>query len=192
MLLWDLTVFRHAGEYLSQVAARLKTGQRVERHILARIVKGLNRIFTGMLVSDDQRLLLATSLAPSQGRVSRLFIDEVSAEQRLGESIEIVMHEGDLVPVLQVTLSPENRCGMPLHLTRYEFLIRVADGALPGSFSRECYEDLLAFKSQVLKAAGKRLADNAGTVPRDDLAFFLLQLESTGRAVPRRLELRKI
>ena len=145
-----------------------------------------------MLVSDDQRLLLATSLAPSQGRVSRLFIDEVSAEQRLGESIEIVMHEGDLVPVLQVTLSPENRCGMPLHLTRYEFLIRVADGALPGSFSRECYEDLLAFKSQVLKAAGKRLADNAGTVPRDDLAFFLLQLESTGRAVPRRLELRKI
>ena len=39
MLLWDLTVFRHAGEYLSQVAARLKTGQRVERHILARIVK---------------------------------------------------------------------------------------------------------------------------------------------------------
>ena len=95
------------------------------------------------------------------------------------------------MPVLEVTLSAENRCSMPLHLTRYEFLIRVAEGALPGSFSRECYEDLLAFKSQLLKAAGKRLEDNAGTASRDDLAFSLLQLESTGRAVPRRLELRK-
>ncbi len=191
MLLWDLTVFRHAGEYLSQVAGRLKAGQRVERQILARIVRGLNRIFTGMLVSDDQRLLLASSLAPSQGRVSRLFVDEISAERRLGESIDIVMREGDPVPVLEVTLSAENRCGMPLHLTRYEFLIRVAEGALPGSFSRECYEDLLAFKSQLLKAAGKRLADNSGIASRDDLAFSLLQLEGTGRAVPSRLELRK-
>ena len=190
MLLWDLTVFRHAGEYLGQLVTRLKAGQRVERQILARIVRGLNRIFTGMLVDDDQHLLLASSLAPSQGRVSRLFVDQISAEPRLGESIDIIMRESDPVPVLEVTLSAENRCGMPLHLTRYEFLIRVAEGALPGSFSRECYEDLLAFKSQLLKAARKRLEDNAGT-SRDDLAFSLLQLESTGRTVPRRLELRK-
>jgi hypothetical protein len=189
MRLWDLTVFQHAGEYLSQVADRLKAGQRVERQILARIVKGLNRIFTGMLISDDQRLLLARSLAPSQGRVSRLYVDEISAEPRLGESIDIVLRPGDPVPVLEVTLSPGNRCDMPLHLTRYEFLSRVADGALPGSFSRECYEDLLAFKSQLLKAAGKRAADIA---PNDDIAFSLLQLESAGRAIRRRLELRKI
>ena len=191
MSLWGLTVFQHAGEYLGQIAARLKDGQRVERQIVSRIVMGLNRIFTGMLVSDDQHLLLASSLAPSQGRVSRLFVDEISAERHLGESIDIVMHEDNPVPVLEVTLSAKNHCGIPLRLTRYEFLIRVADGALPSSFSRECYEDLLAFKSRLLKAAAKRLADNAETASRDDLAFSLLQLESTGRAVPRRLELRK-
>jgi hypothetical protein len=39
---------------------------------------------------------------------------------------------------------------------RYEFLSRVAKGALPGSFSRECYEDILAFKSQLLAALAKR------------------------------------
>src|SRR5262249_15469974 len=139
------------------------------------------------LISDDQRLLLARSLAPSQGRVSRLYVDEVSAEPRLGESIEIVLREGDPVPVLEVTLGPGNHCDMPLHLTRYEFLTRVAEGALPGSFSRECYEDLLAFKSQLLKAAGKRAANN---FLHDDVAFTLLQLESAGRAIKRRLEVR--
>ena len=123
-----------------------------------------------MLVSDDQRLLLARSLAPSQGRVSRLFVDEISAEPRLGESIDITLHEGEPVPVLEVTLGAENRCNMPLHLTRYEFLIRVAEGALPGSFSRECYEDLLAFKSQLLKAAGK-LEEHDGT-PRPTISPF--------------------
>ncbi|MFG2078698.1 hypothetical protein [Nonomuraea maritima] len=191
MLLWDLTVFQHAGEYLNQIVNRLKTRQRVERQILAHIVKGLNRIFIGMLVSDDQRLLLANSFAPSQGRVSRLFVDEISAEPRLGERIDIVMHKDDPVPVLQVTLGPGNSCSMPLHITRYEFLTRVAKGALPGSFSRECYEDLLAFKSQLLKAAVKRSADSTEKTTGEELAFSLLQLESTGRTVPRRLELRK-
>jgi hypothetical protein len=191
MGMWDLTVFQHAGEYLSQVVAPLQAGQRVQRQVLVRIVRGLNRIFTGMLVSDDQHLLLASSLAPSQGRVSRLFVDQISTEPRLGESIDIGKHNGEPVPVLEVTLSPENRCSMLLHLTRYEFLVRVAEGALPGSFSRECYEDLLAFKSQLLKAAGRRQKEYAGAVSRDDLAFSFLQLESTGLAVPRRLEFRK-
>jgi hypothetical protein len=191
MRLWDLTVFRHAGEYLDEVIGRLRGDQPVPRQILARIVRGLNRIFTGMLVTEDQRLLLASGLAPSQGRVSRLFVDEISAEPRLGESIDIELSHGNSVPDLRVTLGPENHCSMPLHLTRYEFLTRVADGALPGSFSRECYEDLLAFKSQLLNAAARRLAQHHGTQRHEDLVFSFLQLESTGRAIRRKLELRR-
>lgn len=190
MLLWGLTVFQHAGEYLNQIVDRLRADLPVERHLLSRVVKGLNRIFTGMLVSDDQHLLMATSLAPSQGRVSRLFIDEISVQRRLGECIDIILPPGEHIPKLQVTLSAQNHCSMPLHLTRYEFLIRVAEGALPGSFSRECYEDLLAFKSQLLKATANRLAENAGPASHETLAFSLLQLES-GRAIPRRLALRR-
>ena len=46
-----------------------------------------------------------------------------------------------------------------LTLIRYEFLSRVAlEGALPASFSKECYEDLLAFKSQLVAAYMKRQA----------------------------------
>ncbi len=58
--------------------------------------------------------------------------------------------EDDVIPILRVALRAEEFIDFPLHLTRYEFLLRVADGALPSSFSKECNEDVLAFKSQVL------------------------------------------
>lgn len=192
MRLWELTVFRYAGEYLERVVSVLDAGRRVERPILSRLVRGLNRVFTGMLVSDDRDLLLATSLALSQGRVSRLLEERISVEPRLGERVEIVLDEGDGMPALEVTLSKEIRCLLPLHLTRYEFLSRVAEGALPSSFSKECYEDLLAFKSQLLSALADRRAGAGEEPERNALAFRLLELEEAGRATVRDLELREV
>ena len=71
-----------------------------------------------------------------------------------------------------------------LHLTRFEFLTRVAAGALPSSFSRECYEDVLAFKSRVMSAF---YALNAGQhpqlailMPGQDGAFVVRQLNLFG------------
>jgi hypothetical protein len=191
MRLWDLTVFRYAGEYLKRVIAVLEAGRHVERPILSRLVRGLNRIFTGMLVADDRDVLLATSLALSQGRVSRLLEDRISVEPRLGERIEIVLNDGDAFPVLEVQLSPDIRRILPLHLTRYEFLSRVAEGALPNSFSRECYEDLLSFKSQLLRGLDERRALAGEASERNTLGFRLLELEDAGRSAVRDLELRE-
>ena len=44
----------------------------MERPILARLVKGLNRVFVGMLVSSDRELLLATSISFSSSKVSQV------------------------------------------------------------------------------------------------------------------------
>jgi hypothetical protein len=63
--LWDLTVFRHAGEFLRDVVAPLHDNGRVARAILGRLVNGLNRIFTGMLVTTDRELLIAAGLSGS-------------------------------------------------------------------------------------------------------------------------------
>ena len=70
---------------------------------------------------------------------------------------------------------------LPLNLTRYEFLMRVSDGALPGNFSRECYEDILAFKSSLLTAA----TTDHDEEPDDhnDLVFRLLSLDASGNAM---------
>lgn len=186
--LWELTVFRFAGEYLERVVGRLAVEARIERPVLARIVRGLNRVFTGMLISSDRELILATSLAFSGGRVNRLVEERVSVEPRLGERVDIILRDG--VPTLEVSLTRDLRCWLPLHLTRYEFLNRVAEGVLPSSFSRECYEDMLAFKTLLLTKLAERRA--ASQEERPSLAFKLLEVDETGKPAVFDLEVRDV
>jgi hypothetical protein len=174
--LWELTVFQYAGEYLDRVVSVLESGGRVDRFILARLVRGLNRVFTGMLVGSDRELLLATSMAFSHARVSRLLDERLPVAPRRGERVEVLWDER--TPVLRVTLEQDIWCDLQLHLTRYEFLSRVAEGALPSSFSRECYEDMLAFKSKLLAATARRRA--ASGEESDGFSFELLSLDEHG------------
>lgn len=159
--LWDLTVFRYAGEYLSKVIRVLNPKSkvlptRVEKGILGRLVRGLNRVFVGMLVTSEHELYLGTSLRSTSAKVSRILEESISVTPKLGERVEIIWHRNG--PALRVTLSDEISRVFALNLVRYEFLSRVATGALPSSFSKECYEDVLSFKSQVLAALDERRA----------------------------------
>jgi hypothetical protein len=182
--LWRLTVFTTAGEYLEQVAGVLQSGGRVQRHIVNRLVNGLNRVFTGLLVTTNRDLLLATSLANSEARVSQLLEEKISVARRKDERIEISL-EGQL-PSLDVYFSDRNVVSLGLNLIRYEFLCRVADGALPGSFSRECYEDILSFKSALLSTLmNTRETDE----PSEVLSFRLLTLDPLGNPVDEVVEL---
>jgi len=175
--LWELTVFKYAGEYLEKILKPLTHGGRVERPFLARLVKGLNRIFVGMLVSSDRDLLLATSISFSSSKVSQVLEDRVPVTPRLNERIELVLASGK--PTLHVQFSQTIFASLPLNLTRYEFLSRVAEGALPGSFSKECYEDMLAFKSRLLSCLNERRR-NEGVTESNTVAFHLLTLDHAG------------
>ncbi|MBK9132452.1 MAG: hypothetical protein IPM20_12550 [Gammaproteobacteria bacterium] len=175
--LWELTVFKYAGEYLEKVLKPLGNGARVERPFLARLVKGLNRIFVGMLVNSDRDLLLATSISFSSSKVSQVLEDRIPVTPRLNERVELVLANGK--PALHVQFSQAISASLPLNLTRYEFLSRVAEGALPGSFSRECYEDMLAFKSRLLTCLNERRRGEGGA-ESNTVAFHLLTLDPAG------------
>ncbi|MCL4201242.1 MAG: hypothetical protein KJ000_02025 [Pirellulaceae bacterium] len=175
--LWELTVFKYAGEYLEKVVGPLTVGGRVERALLARLVKGLNRIFVGMLVNSDRDLLLATSISFSSSKVSQVLEDRVPVTPRLNEQVALVLANGK--PSLHVQFSQTISASLPLNLTRYEFLSRVAEGALPGSFSRECYEDMLAFKSRLLSCLNERRRGE-GVTESNTVAFHLLTLDPAG------------
>lgn len=182
---WDLSVFSRAGEYLVELVRPLNQEGRVSRHILSRLVNGLNRVFTGMLVSTSRELLLATNLSYSGHGVSQLLEERLSVTPKRHERVDIVADADSGEPVLLVQLDKEVHCSLNLNLVRYEFLMRVAAGALPGSFSRECHEDILAFKSMVLAALEQvRVPDDD-----EDLVFKLLTLNAAGEPTDEVIEI---
>lgn len=182
--LWNMTVFSGAGEFLRDVANPLKNGQSVSRKIVERLVRGLNRIFTGMLVSTERELLLATSLSLSSARVSQLLEDRIHVRPRGREAIDITMRRG--FPSLDVHLPDGAVRSLRLNLTRYEFLMRVSNGALPGNFSRECYEDILAFKSALLSSGHSNAGVDGAAL--GDLSFRLLSLDPIGNPTDETIE----
>lgn len=179
--LWHLTTFQYAGEFLSDVYRVAAKNGKVMSQITSRISQGLNRIFTGLLAKNNDELILATSGSHSQAKVSRIFEERISVPKKRGENVQIRMNDiGKLV--VEVKLSPSIApVELPLTLVRYEFLSRVAEGALPGSFSRECYEDILGFKSKILKNLGlRRKLDEEDIVDESDLSFSVIWLNQDG------------
>lgn len=187
--LWGLTVFRFAGEYLDSVLGVLMRGEAVMRPILTRMVKGLNRVFTGMFINSDRELYLATSGNYSQAKVSRILIDRVSVDPSKGEKIVLRYDESNGRVILSVFFAPDMSVDFPLTLIRYEFLSRIAsEGALPASFSKECYEDLLALKSRLIAAQAKRQAQEQATAG-SAIGLNLLGLTDQGMPDPRFVEI---
>jgi hypothetical protein len=149
LALWELTVFHFAGEYLEQVLMPLQRNDRPPKQLLDRLVRGINRVFTGILVSASRELVLTSSISYSQSRISRIQEHAISIEPNRGEKVAVEMSKNS--PCLAVYLDRDHRVPLTLNLVKYEFLSRVAEGALPTSFSRECYEDLLSFKTRLLQ-----------------------------------------
>jgi len=187
--LWELTVFKFAGEYLHEVVGALKKQETVKRPILSRLVSGLNRIFTGMLINGDRELYLATSGNYSQAKVSRILVDRVSVEPSKGEKVILRYDEATDRVLLTVFFTHNLYVDFNLTLIRYEFLSRIPlEGALPSSFSKECYEDLLAFKSQLIAACINRQAKEAGQAT-GTIGLNLLSLTEQGMPDQRFVEI---
>lgn len=187
--LWDLTVFQFAGEYLALIRQLLR-GEKAPRNILSRLVQGMNRIFTGLLSNTDRELVLASSGSFSQARISRIEEYAISVDPRKGERISIE-HAAGRALEFAVYLEPARRVPLVLNVLRYEFLSRVADGALPSSFSRECYEDILSYKSRLLREwlEMKRVYGEDEESP-DEMVLRLLEVDPRGKIAMRPLTVR--
>ena len=192
--LWELTVFRFAGLYLD-VSAKIAAGQAPPRAALSMVVRGLNRIFTGMLLQNQDELVVATSGSYSQSKSSPLLDEIISVPRAGGEEVSLVKEhggEGGFAVSVKLIRGP----GIPpvvlsLSPIRFEFLGRVADGALPSSFSLECHEDLLAFKARLLRETeNRRRLDGDDEASDDELVLRFIDLNPDGRAQTRRVIVR--
>jgi hypothetical protein len=151
---WSMTAFRFAGNYL-EIIESLKAKRPVSDATRGRIARGLNRVMTGMLLENVDRIFIASSGGFTQSRVSVLCDHETPSRRQGGVGMAIKLDEQTSRPQLDVALSPGIGNSVTFDLTpiRHEFLSRVAEGALPASFSNECLEDLLAFKAKLLRKA---------------------------------------
>lgn len=161
---WDMTVFRYAGDYFELIDTLDKKTAQVSEASRGRIARGLNRVLTGLLLENSDRIFIASSGGFTKSRVSVLCDYDTSARRQGGTGMAIKLNAMTGRPFLEVLLAPGAANGVIFDLTpiRYEFLARVAEGALPASFSNECLEDLLAFKAKLLR--------KAETVRRDAVA----------------------
>lgn len=189
--LWDLTVFRYGGDFLD-VLGKLLNGNSAPRPMIQLLVRGLNRIFTGMLAQDQDQLVLATSGSHSQSKLSPLLDEMISVHRQGGEEVTLLARGNGIAIKVQLTRDANpGSVYLPLTPMRFEFLGRVAEGALPSSFSLECHEDLLAFKAKLLSATeSRRSLDAADDDPTDELVLKFIELKDDGRTTQRRVAVR--
>lgn len=187
--LWDLTVFRYAGLYL-ETASALTEKRPLPRQVMPMLMRGLNRVFTGMLIQNQDELVLASSGSQSQSRTSPLLEEFVSVPRRGGEEVALLSDGiGGMKLVVKLARNDPPPVTLQLSTTRFEFLGRVAEGALPTSFSLECHEDLLAFKARLLSAVERRRVLD-GDDRSDGIVLKFIDLNPDGRASSRSVTVR--
>jgi hypothetical protein len=134
----------------------------------------LNRIWTGLLLAENtNEVYLATGLDLTTSPVSDIHLSQLELDSE-PPGMEVLHNENGGVPeVLLRTNAREFR--FHLTLPRFEFLCRVADGAMPSSFSRESCTDFMSLKQRCLrdlrlKASSRSLhlieVHGAGTIQR--------------------------
>ncbi|WP_415909188.1 hypothetical protein [Oleiharenicola sp. Vm1] len=180
---WRLTVFQYAGRFIAKVLDPLRAGQAPDDATLETLVRGLNRVWSGMLFDEGNKLFLTSGLDFTSARISRLALHAVPISEDLsGDKVEIVLNDREQ-PELRVHLLGGAFVSYRLDLMRFEFLIRVAEGALPNSFSRECYEDVINFKGLLLGRV------QAAMAKRDIRQFKYLTAGPSGQPVEQTINL---
>ncbi len=176
---WHLTVFTHGGDYL-QLMDDLSAG-RESVGIKGQLIRGLNRSFTGMMCRTDDKLYLAAAPAGLSGRMGQLLngwpLPARATRQTLYHiALEAETTQGRPRFVIRDVQNGE-LASLVIKPLLFEYLMRVADGALPSSFSRQCLEELRHFRLNVQAAFARREIGASAAGSSDRVTFDLVRLD---------------
>jgi len=179
---WRLTIYQASGRFLTFLDG-LANSSDVSR-VTELLVRGLNRTFCGMMIDDGAELYLASSGGDGRGRIASLLNYALpTTRHRRDPYLNFAVGADGATPCLQI-IDPAGQGdgivdSLTLQLTHFEYLVRVASGSLPASFSRQCNEDFLDFKLRLIK----RLDDLIGEKPSgDEISLQALTVDERGRA----------
>jgi hypothetical protein len=149
---WQLSIFQYGGCYLRLIEA-LEITQRREiiDPLLRLLIRGLNRAYTGMMTVDDNKLWLAGTVGKTDDPAGR-----VATIEAIDRATTTTFHTKiDFDPVKRRPLfrvaaprayqTPLKMPALDLKPLLFEYLMRVAHGSLPASFSRQCHQEIRHF-----------------------------------------------
>jgi hypothetical protein len=153
--LWCTSAFHHAGKYIREFLKPVRAGESIHVVRLNSLITGLNRIWTGAYVANtEQEIFLASGLDMTTSPVSDILLQSIPKS-----SVKVEANRNKL-PCLKITHNGRS-FSMVLTLMRFEFIQRAYEGAMPGSFSREACEDLMALKQRALRDLNIKEDENA-------------------------------
>lgn len=188
---WRLTIFHHGGEYLRLLdALEANAGREVIDPFTRSLVRGLNRALTGMMAADEDHLWLSGTIGKTDdpsGRVST--VEAVDRTSTTNLSVKLTRDPVTRRPSFGVS-TPKlwGQSKMPqldLRPLLFEYLMRVANGSLPASFSRQCHQEI---RHYALVATAAIRAMNADDEPGPEVVR-MLSLGHQGEVQASRIEI---
>lgn len=180
---WQLTIFHHGNEYLDILRSTSERPQQIR--LTKALVRGLNRVYTGMMTKTDERLWLAGTIGKTDNPVGRMSLVEPlerSGGGLFGLRLD-VGPAGRRPGIAVTTRSSSTRLPeLALRPHLFEYLMRVAGGSLPATFSRQCHQEVRHFALSATEAL--RSADEGATGSH----IRILSLGSTGELIPNVVE----
>lgn len=193
---WELTAFQFAGDYLEAITA-LSARKAISESVRARLARGVNRVMSGLLLENADKIFVASSGGFTHSKISVLCDTELPARRSpggLGMSLKLDEITGQPRIDISVSHGAGGLVSLLLSPIRFEFLSRVAEGYLPGSFSNECLEDLMAFKARLLRQAelGRTsIVEEDEPLPDDGtLTLNFIEIEQNGHGFSRPIAVR--
>ena len=174
---WRLTVFMHAGEYLA-FANGLRKGVQDPR-VRNRLAIGLNRSYTGMMCDEGTHIWFAAPAANAQSRIGQVLDIRMPVGENRTFRIHFDFDAGGPHGSIRMVVRENNEIveANALQPLLFEYLLRVEGGSLPGSFSRQCFEELRQFRLRCVASLAKR-----GLIDADGVAGIqIVSLSSEGR-----------
>ena len=162
---WNLSVFKHGAAYIRLATALASNEMKVPQEVRRDLFRGLNRMMTGEMTTTEDRIWLTEPSGVYRGRKIPLLVQHVGSRTKGPTYASLPKTEGNgKAPVL--TITPLGRADLTVNLelrpTMVECLLRIAEGALPASFSSECLQDVERFQ---LRATTAVLEASNSTLP---------------------------
>lgn len=174
--LWLTSNFHFAGKFIEHFLTPLKNGQNVTPDHVTQLTSGLNRVWSGLLVSpkNNHDLFIATGLDITTAPVSDILLGRIPPSD-----VGVKAHPVNVNPEYSINYRGRS-FSFPITMLRFEFLMRVSQGAMPTSFSSEIYSNLQAIKQRAIRSL---------QLEPDDQRLVMLELYDNGAVKENHLSL---